>query len=139
VLAAGLDPLHGPPELAGQLGHRDVLGIVHALGAEAAAHVGRDVTLAPVSVLHGNLTVQIVTDYLVSQPAALSTGQTVVTPQVNVQVKEEQARQVVLKEGANVEELIKALMAIGSTPRDIIAIMQGISAAGALDADLEVM
>ena len=101
--------------------------------------IGNDVTLAPVSVLHGNLTVQIVTDYLVSQPAPLSTGQTAVTPQVNVQVKEEQARQVVLKEGANVEELIKALMAIGSTPRDIIAIMQGISAAGALDADLEVM
>jgi flagellar P-ring protein precursor FlgI len=101
--------------------------------------IGNDVTLAPVSVLHGNLTVQIVTDYLVSQPAPLSTGQTVVTPQVNVQVKEEQARQVVLKEGAKVEDLIKALMAIGSTPRDIIAIMQGISAAGALDADLEVM
>ncbi len=101
--------------------------------------IGNDVTLAPVSVLHGNLTVQIVTDFLVSQPSPLAAGETVVTPQVNVQVKEQRARQVVLKEGTSVEDLIKGLMAIGSTPRDIIAIMQSIAAAGALDADLEVM
>ena len=89
--------------------------------------------------LHGNLTVQIVTDFVVSQPPAFSPGQTTVTPQVNVRVEEEQARQVSLKEGASVEELIKALMAIGSTPRDIIAIMQSIAAADALEAELEVM
>ena len=101
--------------------------------------IGNNVTLAPVAVLHGNLTVQIVTDFAVSQPAPLSPGETVVTPQVDVQVREQQARQVVLGDGASVEELIKALTAIGSTPRDIIAIMQSIAAAGALDADLEIM
>jgi flagellar P-ring protein precursor FlgI len=101
--------------------------------------IGNTVKVAPVAVLHGNLTVQVVTEYQVSQPAPLSPGQTVVTPQVGVQVQEQQAREVKIKEGATVEELIAALMAIGSTPRDIIAIMQSIAAAGALDAELEMI
>ena len=101
--------------------------------------IGNNVTIAPVAVLHGNLTVQIVTDFVVSQPAPFSGGETVVAPQVGVEVNEEQARQVVLKKGASVEELVKALMSIGSTPRDIIAIMQSIAAAGSLDAQLEVI
>ena len=101
--------------------------------------IGSEVKIASVSVLHGNLTVQVVTDYLVSQPAPFSGGETTVTPQVDVRVQEEKAREVSIKEGASVEDLIKALMAIGSTPRDIIAIMQSIAAAGALEAELEVM
>ncbi len=101
--------------------------------------IGSAVRIAPVAVLHGNLTVQVVTDYAVSQPGPLSGGRTAITPQVGVEVTEEQARQVSLKEGASVEELVKALMSIGSTPRDIIAIMQSIAAAGALDARLEVI
>ena len=101
--------------------------------------IGSEVRIAPVAILHGNLTVQIVTDYLVSQPAPFSQGETIVTPQVGVTVQEEQAREVSIKEGATVEDLIKALMAIGSTPRDIIAIMQSVAVAGALEADLEVM
>ncbi len=101
--------------------------------------IGSAVRVAPVSVLHGNLTVQVVTDFAVSQPPGFSPGQTVVTPQTGVTVKEQQAREVSVKEGATVEDLIKALMAIGSTPRDIIAIMQSIAAAGALEAKLEVI
>ena len=101
--------------------------------------IGSNVTIAPVAILHGNLTVQIVTDFSVSQPAPLSSGETVVTPRVGVEVTEDKARQVVLKEGASIEELVKALMSIGSTPRDIIAIMQSIAAAGSLDAALEVI
>ena len=101
--------------------------------------IGSAVSIAPVAVLHGNLTVQVVTDFAVSQPGPLSGGQTAITPQVGVEVIEEQAREVVLKHGASVEDLVKALMSIGSTPRDIIAIMQSIAAAGALDARLEVI
>ena len=101
--------------------------------------IGSNVTIAPVAILHGNLTVQIVTDFAVSQPAPFSGGETVVAPQVGIEVSEDQARQVVLKKGASVEELVKALMSIGSTPHDIIAIMQSIAAAGSLDADLEVI
>ena len=101
--------------------------------------IGNNVTIAPVAILHGNLTVQIVTDFSVSQPAPLSSGETVVTPRVGVEVTEDKARHVVLKEGVSIEELVKALMSIGSTPRDIIAIMQSIAAAGSLDAELEVI
>ncbi len=101
--------------------------------------IGNDVRIAPVAVLHGSLTVQVVTDYVVSQPAAFSGGQTTVVPQGDVRVSEEPARKGMLPAGASVEELIQALTAIGSTPRDIIAIMQSIAAAGALEAELEVM
>ena len=101
--------------------------------------IGSAVSIAPVAVLHGSLTVQVVTDYLVSQPNPFGSGDTTVVPQTTVQVDEQPAREVSIKEGASVEDLIRGLMAIGSTPRDIIAIMQSISAAGALHAELEVM
>jgi flagellar P-ring protein precursor FlgI len=101
--------------------------------------MGKDVRIAPVAILHGTLTVEVQTNLNVSQPAPLSTGQTTVTPQTNVTAKEEKARNVVLKQGASVEELVRALTAIGSTPRDIIAILQNLKAAGALEAELEVI
>ena len=101
--------------------------------------MGKDVRIAPVAILHGTLTVEIQTILNTSQPEALSSGQTTVTPQTTVTAKEEKARNVVLKQGASVEELVRALTAIGSTPRDIIAILQGVKAAGALEAELEVI
>jgi len=101
--------------------------------------MGKEVRISPVSILHGNLTVEVETSYDVSQPAPLSSGETAVVPKVGVGVKEEKARNINLKEGASVEELVRALMAIGSTPRDIIAILQNLQAAGALNADLEVI
>ena len=101
--------------------------------------MGKDVRIAPVAILQGTLTVEIQTTLNVSQPEPLSKGQTIVTPQVNVTTKEEKARNVVLKQGASVEELVRALTAIGSTARDIIAILQSLKASGALEADLEVI
>ncbi len=101
--------------------------------------MGKDVRIAPVAILHGGLTVEIQTSLNVSQPAPQSGGQTTVIPEVNVAAKEEKARNIVLKQGASVEELVRALMAIGSTPRDIIAILQNLKACGALEAELEVI
>jgi flagellar P-ring protein precursor FlgI len=101
--------------------------------------IGGDVRIAPVALMHGNLTVEIETTFAVSQPAPLSGGQTTVVPQVGVGVREDKARNVILKQGATVEELVRALSSIGSTPRDIIAILQNLKAAGALDAELEVI
>ena len=100
---------------------------------------GREVRIAPVSVLQGNLSVEIQTSFAVSQPNALSSGETAVVPQIGVTAKEERARNIVLKEGATVDDLVRALISIGSTPRDIIAILQNLRAAGALDAELEVL
>lgn len=101
--------------------------------------IGREVRIAPVAILHGSLSVEIKTTLTVSQPNPLSGGTTQVVPQQTVTAKDEPTRNVVLKEGATVEELVRALTAIGSSARDIIAILQNLRAAGALDADLEVI
>jgi len=101
--------------------------------------MGRDVRIAPVAILHGNLTVEVQTEAVVSQPPPGSGGTTAVVPKVSVDAKEEAARNLVLKHGATVEELVRALASIGSTPRDVIAILQNLRAAGALDAVLEVI
>jgi len=100
---------------------------------------GQDIRIRPVSILHGALTVEIRTEYQASQPGALSPGNTVVTPDVKVAVKEEQAKNVQLRQGATVEDLARALTSIGATARDIIAILQSLKASGALDAELEVI
>lgn len=101
--------------------------------------LGKDVKISPVAILHGALTVEVRTTLNVSQPEALSPGKTVVTPQTNVNANEEKANNVVLEKGATVEQLVRALKAIGSTPRDIIAILQSMRTAGALDAEIEVI
>ena len=101
--------------------------------------MGKEVRIAPIAIFHGNLSVEIQTTLVVSQPAPLSAGQTTVVPQVAVAAKEERARNVVLKDGATVEELVRALTSIGSTPRDIISILQALRAAGALQAEMEII
>ena len=101
--------------------------------------MGNDVRVSPVAILHGNLTVEIQTNLVVSQPNPLSGGTTQVVPETKVTANDEAARNVVLKEGATVEELVRALTAIGSTARDIIAILENLRAAHALNADLEVI
>jgi flagellar P-ring protein precursor FlgI len=102
--------------------------------------MGKDVRISPVAIMQGNLTVEIQTVMDVSQPNAMSSGGTTqVTPQVNVGVKQDTARNLVLKNGATVEELVRALTSIGSTPRDIISILQNLKTAGALEAELQVI
>ncbi len=101
--------------------------------------MGKNVKIMPVAIMQGNLSVSIQTTYDVSQPNALSGGTTMVTPQTNVSIKQEPARNLMLKEGATVEELVRALSAIGSTPREIISILQNLKSAGALDAELKVI
>ena len=101
--------------------------------------MGKEVRVSGVAIMHGNLTVEIQTTLDVSQPAPFSQGQTSVIPQVAVGATAEKARNVVLKDGATVEELVRALSSIGSTPRDIIAILQSLRAAGALEAAIEVI
>ncbi len=101
--------------------------------------LGKLVRVAPVAIMHGNLSVEVQTSFLVSQPTPMSQGTTQVVPQDTVAAREERARNVILKEGSTVEDLVRALNAIGSTPRDIIAILQSLRAAGALDCEVEVI
>ncbi len=100
--------------------------------------VGGPVTIAPVAVAHGNLTVEIQTTAAVSQPPPLSPGQTVVTPTTAINAKEDQASIVPVR-AATVDDLVKALNALHATPRDLIAILQALKEAGALHASLEVL
>jgi flagellar P-ring protein precursor FlgI len=102
--------------------------------------MGGDVKLSPVSVLHGDLTVQVTTAFVVSQPAPFArVGKTEVVPQTDLEAKEGPARSIALNEGASVEELINGLHAMGATAHDIVAILQAIKAAGGLQAELEVL
>ncbi|HEX4949595.1 MAG TPA: flagellar basal body P-ring protein FlgI [Blastocatellia bacterium] len=100
--------------------------------------MGSNVRLSSVAISQGGVTVKIGTEYDVSQPSILSkTGETAVTPKVDVNVKERKPESVILPDGATVEEVVRGLRAVGATARDIISILQAIKGAGALAADLE--
>jgi len=101
--------------------------------------LGKDVRLGAVSILHGNFSVEVATEFSVSQPNPFSQGKTEVLPQQTVKAQETPARRIELGEGASVEQLVAGLQKIGATARDVIAILQAVKAAGALDADLEVI
>ncbi len=101
---------------------------------------GDRVRIHAVAVAHGGLSISIQTIPLVSQPNALSRGgKTVQTNQSNVDAKEKKQPVVALPATTTVEELVKALNLIGASPRDLIAILQAMKAAGAIDADLDVI
>jgi len=101
--------------------------------------MGKDVRLGAVSILHGGFSVQIQTEYSVSQPAPLSAGKTEVVANTEVQAKDSPAKRLEIGEGASIDELVGGLHNMGATARDVISILQAIKAAGALDADLEVI
>jgi len=109
--------------------------------------LGGDVKLTPVSVIHGSLSIQVVTSFdLAVVPTRSGDGRgyrddrltPVAVPQTNLTVNDAPAQTMRLDEGANVEELVNGLHAIGTTARDVVSILQAIKAEGGLQADLEV-
>jgi flagellar P-ring protein precursor FlgI len=102
--------------------------------------MGQDVRISEVAVAQGNLTVRITETPDVSQPAPLSDGQTVVLPQTEITIDEQPDSQMtVLPAGVTLQELVAGLNALGVSPRDLISILQASKAAGALQAEIEVM
>jgi flagellar P-ring protein FlgI len=101
--------------------------------------IGGNVRLQPVTILHGGLVVNIVSHFEVSQPNALGQGTTQVVQQTTVQAQDKPANRIELKEGATVDDLVENLQQIGATARDIVSILQAMKAAGALEAELEVL
>jgi flagellar P-ring protein FlgI len=101
--------------------------------------IGGMVRLLPVSILHGGLSVNVVTQVEVSQPAPLSAGTTQVVQQTNVQAQDRPVNRIDLREGATVEDLVQELQRIGAGARDVISILQAMKEAGALEADVEVL
>lgn len=137
-------------------GGRDLIGLVTALESlevepdspakvvidEVAGVVvmGADVRISTVAIAQGNLTISVQESPQVSQPAPFSQGQTTVTPQSAIKIDEQKGRKLVLlRSGASLATLVKGLNALGVTPRDMISILQTIKAAGALQADIEVL
>ena len=102
--------------------------------------IGQNVRLLPVAIAHGSLQVTVKTDFGVSQPAPFSNGETVVVPDSTIGVEEGKPQGIVtLRGGPNLGDLVSGLNALGVTPQDLIAILQAVKAAGALQADLEIM
>ncbi len=97
------------------------------------------VTLGACAIAHGNLSINISSTPSVSQPNALSQGQTVVTEKANIEIKQEPGKLIQLPEAAQLADVVKALNALGATPQDLLAILQAIKSAGALNAELEVI
>ncbi|HWB32389.1 MAG TPA: flagellar basal body P-ring protein FlgI [Acidobacteriaceae bacterium] len=100
--------------------------------------IGGSVVLQPVSILHGGLAVNIVSNFEVSQPAPFSTGTTQVVQQTRVAAQDKPVNRIELKQGATVDDLVRSLQTIGASSRDVISILQAMKSAGALEADLEV-
>jgi len=102
--------------------------------------MGENVSISTIAIAHGNLSVQIKESADVSQPMPFSrSGRTVVTPNTNIKVEEEDKRLHVIDTGVSIGEVVRALNALGITPRDLISILQAIEAAGALSAKLEIL
>lgn len=97
------------------------------------------VTLENCAVAHGNLSVVVNTQPVVSQPGAFSNGRTVVAQQSQIQLKQDDGAVKYVHAGANLADVVKALNALGATPADLMSILQAMKAAGALRADLEII
>jgi len=102
--------------------------------------IGANVKISPVAIAHGNLTIEVRTEYLVSQPPPFAppSAETVVVPKQEVKVKEEKAALVQVS-GVTLGEIVKALNTLGVTPRDLISILQVLRKSGALKAEVEIM
>jgi flagellar P-ring protein FlgI len=102
--------------------------------------IGGTVVLQPVSILHGGLAVNVVSEFQVSQPNAFSSGGTTqVVQQTRVDAQDKPVNRIELKQGATVDDLVRSLQTIGASARDVISILQAMKSAGALEAEIEVL
>jgi flagellar P-ring protein precursor FlgI len=101
--------------------------------------IGGTVRLQPVSILHGGLSINVISTVQVSQPNALGTGRTEVVRQTTIEAQDKPVNRIELKEGATVEDLVEELQRTGAGARDVISILQAMKEAGALEAELEVL
>jgi len=130
ALLTEIEQLRIEPDLAAKIVIDERSGIIV---------MGRDVRVSMVAVAQGNLTVTISETPQVSQPGPFSRGETTVVPRTSIGVREEGKKLALVKEGVSLQQLVDGLNALGIGPRDLIAILQAIKAAGAIQADIEVM
>lgn len=139
-----------PPANSGRVAFLAALESINVAPAASSAKViinartgsvvmNQTVTLESCAVSHGNLSVTISTEPVISQPGPLSSGQTVATARSQIDINKEPGKVVRLDNGANLSDVVKALNAIGATPQDLLAILQAMKAAGSLRAELEII
>jgi flagellar P-ring protein precursor FlgI len=130
IMVANLENLDVEPDQVGKVIIDERTGTVV---------VGENVKLSTVAVAHGNLSVQIREGFDVNQPGPFGQGQTVVTPNTDINLEEGADQVLLIERSTNINDVVKALNAIGVTPRDLIMIFQAIKAAGALHGELEII
>jgi flagellar P-ring protein precursor FlgI len=101
--------------------------------------IGSHVTVMPAAVTHGSMTVTITADPIVSQPEALSNGETVVVPRTELSVEEEASHMFLFDRGVTLNEIVRAINRVGAAPGDLVAILEALKQAGALRAQLVVI
>ncbi|PXW22370.1 flagellar basal body P-ring protein FlgI [Paraburkholderia caballeronis] len=142
--------VHGPTDPGQQVGFIAQIQDLDVRPAQPAAKVilnartgsivmNQMVTLQSCAVAHGNLSVVVNTQTVVSQPGAFSNGNTVAARQSQIQLKQDNGSLKLVTAGANLADVVKALNALGATPADLMSILQAMKAAGALRADLEII
>tara|TARA_R110002111_G_scaffold20301_7_gene48562 strand:- start:182 stop:1276 length:1095 start_codon:yes stop_codon:yes gene_type:complete len=101
--------------------------------------IGQHVRVSPAAVTHGNLSVTISANTEVSQPNAFSDGETVITPNFDIEIGEEDSRMFVFNPGISLDEIVRAVNQVGAAPGDLVAILEALKQAGALHADLVII
>lgn len=101
--------------------------------------IGKHVTVTPAAITHGSLSVTITEDYAASQPAPFSEGETVVLPRSRVNIDQESNRMFVFSPGVSLDEIVQAVNQVGAAPGDLMAILEALKQAGALNADIVVI
>jgi flagellar P-ring protein precursor FlgI len=101
--------------------------------------LNQSVTIGPCAVAHGNLSVTVSSTPVISQPSPMSQGQTVATEKTDIKINQEPGLLIQMPAGTKLTEVVKALNALGANPQDLLAILQAMKAAGALQAELEVI
>lgn len=135
---AGRDPVAVLAEIEQLRVEPDQIARVVIEEASGTIVMGANVRVSTVAIAQGNLTIRITETPQVSQPNPLANGETVVVPRTNIEVEDQAERRMgVLRGGVTLQELVRGLNALGVGPRDLIAILQTIKAAGALQAELE--
>lgn len=142
--------VRAPQDANARVGFMSVLEGIEVSPGEGAAKVvvnsrtgtvviGQNVRIEAAAVSHGDLTVTVKENAKVSQPGALSGGNTVVTPNSKVSVKEDKKRAFLFNPGVTLNDIVKAVNAVGASPSDLVAILEALKSAGALKAQLIVI
>ena len=116
-----------------------IMGMTAVIGPISGCHINPAVTLGACAIAHGTLSITISSTPVISQPNAFSGGQTVVTEKATIDINQAPGKLIQIPAATQLSDVVRALNSLGATPQDLLAILQAIKSAGALNAELEVI